>query len=1104
MILATPVDSPPVGERRHQVRLRARGEDGDAWWSVRLASGVLVAGASAQFTASPGTVTGSWGFGAPPDGSTVLSAYVSGQSFSVKINELYLDVDSREKPTFTPQILDGSGSSTVVIADTSQPTVRASAIDLDDLAARQYRYWVTRNGAIVWDTGITSGPAVNRQTSPLDNGTYRANLQIWSTLGENTSYPSDEEFLNFTVLVGTVDAPDAPTADQVDGTPFYVIEGCAPDVDDLDDGVGYIEIQRVDCPIGGYLILPGSPGAYASTADPGPALTDLEVIVTAGRDDDWRPPGNDTLAAHYDSGGNQRSWRINVDSIGDGDPSLVGRPLLSWSTDGTSSLTFAGATERLPIDPYGVGRLKVNLDTDDGAGGWTVTFYSRDTDDAEWAQLGEVVSNSGGGTTSLFAPTAIPYTAGAWFASGVANEIFTGRIYDLQVRDGAAGAVIVNPVFSGLMDGTRTFDDAAGNTWQINGSASIYSPTSTTSVAILGPLETGECASWTDYTLPRSGMGSTCDHAPVQCCSYYRARTVGREDGDLRISDWSDAYDPAIPAGMIVMWPGTDASVPAGWERTTELDGLYPKGIANSVTEPGITGGAATHTHTTSGHVHDETHTHAHSTNTGAAQGTVNSTPNSAGTTYALSSHTHTRPTTGSTAVNSGSTSPAMTSVANDPARLEVIFAESDGTPLGVPDGALVLTDDIALSGWTDYANAANRFLKGAAAAGDGGATAASVVDAHTHTVDAHTHTGTAHVHTGGNTGSFSHANALNAGAQAALAATSHTHPITINSASSQSLASASGGATGAGLADLRPPFRNVRVQENTSGMPDLPAGIICAWRGGLGAIPDNWALCDGTGGTLDLTAVFPQGATTAIGTSGGTSAAHDHTGGSHTHTTTGHSHTETIGAASPTTTAVVSATVTVNVVTAAHTHNTTGDTNSTTPTVAAAGAGTSSSFGSQPPHEQVAFVQLVTPPTPPPDPDTFCLTWDDDEHLIRSYGPDGPIWAPVLGKFGWDVDRPFTAATGVNGSRFVTSAPPGGRNLTMTAAVENEADLATLRAVLARPLVLISPSDASEVWAAPVSESVRIVKIGRIRQISASFIGTGPQPPPQLADVGV
>jgi hypothetical protein len=170
---------------------------------------------------------------------------------------------------------------------------------------------------------------------------------------------------------------------------------------------------------------------------------------------------------------------------------------------------------------------------------------------------------------------------------------------------------------------------------------------------------------------------------------------------------------------------------------------------------------------------------------------------------------------------------------------------------------------------------------------------------------------------------------------------------------------------------------------------------------------------------------------------------------------------------------------------------------------VANSGAGTLSSTTAEPPFTEVAFVRLMEEPVPPPDPEVFCLSWDPDEHLIRTTGPDGPMWAPVLGKFEWDVDRPFTAATGLMGSRFVTSAPPGGRNLSMTAAVESEEELARLHAILARPLVLISPSDANEVWAAPVSESVRIVKVGRIRQVTATFIGTGPEPAPQLADVG-
>jgi hypothetical protein len=1295
LILATPVDAPPVGERRHQVRLRARGEDGDAWWAVRLSSGVLVAGAAAQFTSSPGTVSGSWGFGAPADGSTVLYTYVEGQSTGVKIEELYLDVDSREAPTFTPQMLDGSGAVTTTISDTVQPTVRASSIDLDDLNARQYRYWVTLSGAVVWDTGVVSGASVNRQTAPLENGSYVAHFQIWSTLGSSTAYASDEETLAFTVAVGLVPSPDNPSVEVEEGTPFYRIEACAPYVGDLDGAVGYIEIQRVDCPVGGYLSLPGSSGGYASspgptvldlpggagnyvtspddstldivgdidvrawvaaddwtpaadsclvskynvtgnqrsyfmsllsvgkirftwsangiaatnadssvatgftdgtahwvratlavatgtvtfytspdletpvwtqlgttvvsgvtsifvstatanigarsagTSDPFAGLvhkieirsgiggtivadpsfdhstqsvaavedstgkvwtmtgtaavvsvvtTDLQATITAGRDDDWFPATEETLAARYNTTGNQRSWRLMLGA--DGYPSLT------WSANGTATTT-AVATERPLVDASGVARLRVVLDVNDGAGGWTVTFFAHETDDDAWVQLGDVVSNSGGGTTSLFNSTA-PLTVGAYLAGAATVAPFTGRVYSLEVRDGAAGIIAGSPDFTAHLDGTSEFDDAQSNTWTVHSPGSIYSPTSTVTVAMLGPLATGACAEWVDFTLPRTGVGATCDHDPVSCCSYYRARTVGREDGDLRISNWSDIFESGVPAGLIVMWPDTNASIPLGWNRVTALDSKYPKGIATAVTPPGATGGAATHVHATPGHTHDTSHIHTTTTPTSAASGI--STANTAGALVSLSSHTHSRPSTNSATVVSGSASPASDTENNDPARLDVIWMESDGTPSGVPDGALGLTGDISLSGWADYANAANRFFKGAAAAGNGGATTASQLDAHVHAVAAHTHAGTSHSHTSGNTGTFSATLNPAAGPNSVTSAASHSHPITVNAASTQSLASGSGGNSSAS-GTLDPPYRNLRAKENVSGLPDLPVGIIGAWRGSLGTIPDFWQLCDGTGGTPDMSGLYPRGATASIGVAGGSAAAHTHTSPTHNHTTTGHAHTSATGTA--TGTANVSATATVSAATGVHTHSLV-DTASTTPTVASITSGALSSTTTEAPYEEVAFIQLVAEPTPPDEPDLFCLTWDPDAHLIRTTGPDGPLWANVWGKFEWNVERPITASTGVMGTRFVTSAAPGGRNLSMTAAVESEAELAILHEVLSRPLVLISPSDASEVWAAPVSESVRIVKIGRIRQVTASFIGTGPQPPPQLADVGV
>lgn len=679
LILATPSDEPPAGERRHAARLRIRGEDGDIWGAVRLSSGGLVSGVSASLASSPETVTGSWGTGLPATGSTVLSAYVTGQTTGVKIEEIYLDVDTREAPTLTPQVLDGSESSVTTVSDTAQPTIRADSVDLDGLTARQYRYWVTLSGAIVWDTGVTSGPSANRRvTTALANGDYVAHIQVWSTLGASTAYASDEETLDFTVSVGTIDAPDAPVVTQVEDAPLYQIEVCAPDASGFDDYQAYVEIQRVDCPQGGYLELTGTDGSYASTPVPaGDPLVNLQVTVSAGRDDQWRPTTDQTLAAHYNSNLDNRAWRFFLDSEVE-DPALLGRIRFAWSEDGTSTLNIASATVRQPVDSFGVATVRATLMTDDGAGGWSVVFEYLNLD-SEWVQLGDAVTNSGGGTSSIFSSTA-PYSVGAWFSSTVSQHRFTGRIYFAEVRDGPDGNIIADPDFTGHMAGTTAFDDDQGNTWTVNPPAWITSDQEITSIAILGPLDTDECATYTDYAVSRSGVGTTCTHLPDPCCSYYRARTVGLIDGSVQVSDWD---------------------------------------------------------------------------------------------------------------------------------------AASQGTP------------------------------------------------------------------------------------------------------------------------------------------------------------------------------------------------------------------------------------------------------------------------------------------------DEVCLTWDDGYHLLRTEDSSGVLWMSVGGIITWDRTRPFTTSTGVMGTRFVTSATPGGRNLHLSTAVESEDDLAQLLAILERPLVLVSPSDSDQVWASPVSASVKIIKVGRIRQVTADFVATGPQPPPQLSDVG-
>lgn len=67
----------------------------------------------------------------------------------------------------------------------------------------------------------------------------------------------------------------------------------------------------------------------------------------------------------------------------------------------------------------------------------------------------------------------------------------------------------------------------------------------------------------------------------------------------------------ALPAGVIVMWGGLVANIPAGWalcngqNGTPDLSGRFIRG---TVTDPGATGGSLTHTHADHSGVINHTH----------------------------------------------------------------------------------------------------------------------------------------------------------------------------------------------------------------------------------------------------------------------------------------------------------------------------------------------------------------------------------------------------------------------------------------------------------------------------------------------------------------
>ena len=817
LILGTPIDAPPAGERRHLVRVRARGEDGSAWWAVRLASGSLVAGAAATFGASPETVIGSWQAGAPPDGSTIMSCYVTGQTTGVKIVELYLDVDSREAPDFTPLVLDGSGASTTTVADTNQPTLRASALLLDGLPARQYRFWVTQGGAIVWDTGVVSGAPVNRQTAPLPNGAYVANFQIWTTLGANIAYPSAIEQIAFTVNVGAVPAPDPPTVTPE--LPLVRGEVCGPEASGFDDYASFVEIERVDCPssvLYGWdspsitaLDLPGTSGNYSSTPDTAALdiVGDIDIRVRCAADD-WTPASEQMPVAKNNVTGDQRSWAFSV--------MPTGQLQLSWSTTGLGTGIAVAQSTVAPGFEDGTGHwIRVTLAVASG----TVTFYVGE-DGSNWTQLGAAVVV---GATSIFSGTAA-LTVGARNA-GTGN-MFAGLISRMELRNGINGTVVANPRFDQQAAGATSFNDGTGKTWTVHGTAAIV-------------IDPSDPAGWV-------GEGSThvertTENVHDGTGALEATETFGVGFDEVRFNDASGLRDlslggPTLGAWVLIPFGATGTD----WQARLEVQ------------DPGFTWMPGSNFQVTPGE-------------------------------WAFITYT-----------------PAPSLLAN----MRSIGFAIGGTDVNAQQAVVV---DTLTQGYGDLMT-----------------------------------------------------------------------PQTTTS-----------------IAILGPLEEDECAEAVDYSIPRSGVGLSCE--------VDIEPCCS-----------YYRARTVAL----------------------------------------------------------------------------------------VDGSLLVSDWTDPPATLT-CMEWDEDEHLIRTTGPGGPMWIVVWGKFEWDVSRPFTASTGVNGTRFVTSAPPGGRNLHMVAAVESETDLAALRAVLARPLVLISPSDASEVWAAPVAESVRVVKVGRIREVRADFIATGPEPPPQHADVG-
>lgn len=346
-----------------------------------------------------------------------------------------------------------------------------------------------------------------------------------------------------------------------------------------------------------------------------------------------------------------------------------------------------------------------------------------------------------------------------------------------------------------------------------------------------------------------------------------------------------------IPLNVILMWAGTNATIPSGWSRETDLDSKYPKASGNE--DPATTGGSSTHTHTSPAHSHTMV-SHSHSVGTSSAvQSSQRS--NNDGSSSAYVFHVHNTSVAG---VSGGTLSDAVTyaSANTSPPYFSVIFISPSTNPQSVPDDVIALwneTEAPANFAFTDGDNGTvdmrNRYVKGTTPGGNGGTTGGSLNHehdiGHNHTTQSHTHSATSATPQPKDAGTGS----------GSPVSGNHTHTISLPSASSATNAY-SGNAGSA--EDVEPLYKKLMAIQNNSGSSkSAPLGTIALWLGNVVDIPTGWQLCDGTNDTPDLTDYYVKIAndTDEIGDTGGSNTHTHAASNSHTHTATG-THTHSTG----------------------------------------------------------------------------------------------------------------------------------------------------------------------------------------------------------------
>ncbi|MET0916725.1 MAG: hypothetical protein ABWY81_11065 [Jiangellaceae bacterium] len=219
----------------------------------------------------------------------------------------------------------------------------------------------------------------------------------------------------------------------------------------------------------------GGDGACVVTADKAvlDIVGDIDIRIDV-EPDDWRGRAGQIFASKWLSAGGQASWVFGTDAYG--------YLFLRWTTDGFNG-PFVKSTS--PVTTNGRQAVRVTLDVNNGAGGYTAAFYTATSLGGSYTALGSSTVTSAGVTSIFSSTTRLEIgdyntalgrngisTAGGW---PVEADPFCGKIYGFELRSGLGGTVVAQMLPATRAAGDRTWSDGLGtpNTWSVVASAEI-------------------------------------------------------------------------------------------------------------------------------------------------------------------------------------------------------------------------------------------------------------------------------------------------------------------------------------------------------------------------------------------------------------------------------------------------------------------------------------------------------------------------------------------------------------------------------------------------------------------------------------------------------